>query len=331
MATTTTSVVPNAQAFYNRTMLERAQPAEVHGRFGQTRPIPKNSGNQAKFRRYSQLAAATTALTEGVTPAGSSLSVTDLTATLAQYGDFVTLSDMIQLTTLDPLLTETAEILGDQAGTTIDQVRRDVLVAGTSVAYSNGANRAAVNTILSAGLLKQAVRALKRQNAKKMKQAMSANGNIATQGLRASFVGIIHPDTEATLKSITGYVPLNAYPSQMAIMEDEVGYFDEIRFVSSTNAKVFANGGATGGTNVISTGGSNADVYATLLFGMDAYGLVPLSGESLRNIVKPLGSAGSADPLDQRSTSGWKATTTTLILNDSWMMRLEHANTNTLS
>lgn len=331
MATTTTSVVPNAQAFYNRTMLERAQPAEVHGRFGQTRPIPKNNGNQAKFRRYSQLAPATTALTEGVTPAGSSLSVTDLTATLAQYGDFVTLSDMIQLTTLDPLLTETAEILGDQAGTTIDQVRRDVLVAGTSVAYSNGANRAAVNTILSAGLLKQAVRALKRQNAKKMKQAMAANGNIATQGLRASFVGIIHPDTEATLKSITGYVPLNAYPSQMAIMEDEVGYFDEIRFVSSTNAKVFANGGATGGTNVISTGGSNADVYATLLFGMDAYGIVPLSGESLRNIVKPLGSAGSADPLDQRSTSGWKATTTTLILNDSWMMRLEHANTNTLS
>lgn len=331
MATTTTSVVPNAQAFYNRTMLERAQPADVHGRFGQTRPVPKNGGNQAKFRRYSQLAAATTALTEGVTPAGSSLSVTDLTATLAQYGDFVTLSDMIQMTTLDPLLTETADILGDQAGTTIDQVRRDVLVAGTAVAYSNGANRAAVNTVITAGVLKQVVRALKRQNAKKLKQAMAANGNIATSGLRASFVAIIHPDTEATLKGITGYVPLNAYPSQMAVMEDEVGYFDEIRFVSSTNAKVFANGGATGGTNVISTGGSNADVYATLIFGADAYGVVPLSGEALRNIVKSLGSAGSADPLDQRSTSGWKATTTTLILNDSWMYRVEHANTSTLS
>lgn len=331
MATTTTSVVPSAQAFYNRTMLERAQPADVHGRFGQTRPIPKNGGNQAKFRRYSQLAAATTALTEGVTPAGSSLSVTDLTATLAQYGDFVTLSDMVQMTTLDPLLTETADILGDQAGTTIDQVRRDVLVAGTSVAYSNGANRASVNTVITAGILKQVVRALKRQNAKKLKQAMAANGNIATSGLRASFVAIIHPDTEATLKSITGYVPLNAYPSQMAIMEDEVGYFDEIRFVSSTNAKVFANGGAAAGVNVISTGGAVADVYATLIFGADAYGVVPLSGEALRNIVKSLGSAGSADPLDQRSTSGWKATTTTLILNDSWMYRVEHANTSTLS
>ena len=331
MPTTTTSLVPSAQAFYNRTMLERAQPADVHGRFGQVRPVPKGNGNQAKFRRYSQLAAAVTALTEGVTPAGSSLSVTDVTVSLAQYGDYVTLSDFVQLTTLDPLLTETADVLGDQAGTTIDVVRRDVLVAGTSVAYSNGSVRTAVNTILSAGMLKSAVRALKRQNAKKLKQAMSAGSAVATQGLRASFVAIIHPDTEATLKSITGYVPLNAYPSQMSVMEDEVGYFDEIRFVASTNAKVFANGGATGGTNVISTGGSNADVYATLIFAADAYGIVPLSGEALKNIVKPLGSAGSADPLDQRSTSGWKATTATVILNDAWMYRLEHANTNTLS
>lgn len=331
MATTTTSVVANAQAFYNRTMLERAQPADVHGRFGQVRPVPKNNGNQAKFRRYSQLSAATTALTEGTTPAGSSLSVTDVTATLAQYGDFVTLSDMIQLTTLDPLLTETADILGDQAGTTIDQVRRDVLVAGTSVAYANGSLRTSVNTIISAGMLKQVVRSLKRQNAKKVKQALAAGQAVSTVGIRDSFVAIIHPDTEATLKSITGYVPLNQYPSQMSVMPDEVGYFDEIRFVSSTNAKVFANGGATGGSNVISTGGSNADVYATLVFAADAYGVVPLSGEALRNIVKPLGSAGSADPLDQRSTSGWKATTTTVILNDSWMYRIEHANTSTLS
>ena len=331
MPNTSTSVVASAQAFYNRTMLERAQPADVHGRFGQVRPVPKNSGNQAKFRRYSQLAAATTALTEGVTPAGSSLSVTDVTATLAQYGDFVTLTDLVQLTTLDPLLTETADVLGDQAGTTIDVVRRDVLVAGTSVAYSNGSARASVNTILSAGMLKSAVRALKRQNAKKLKQAMSAGQAVSTQGLRASFVAIVHPDTEATLKSITGYVPLNQYPSQMSVMEDEIGYFDEIRFVASTNAKVWTNGGATGGTNVISTGGTNADVYGTLIFGADSYGVVPLSGEALRNIVKALGSAGSADPLDQRSTSGWKATTTTVILNDAWMYRLEHANTNTLS
>lgn len=328
---TLAQVPPGVQAFYDRNLLERAVPADIHGRFGQVRPIAKRSGNQIKFRRYSALAAATTALTEGVTPAGSSLAVTDITATLAQYGDYVTISDMVDMTNQDAVLTEAGMVLGEQAGTTIDQVRRDILVAGTNVAYSNGAVRTAVNTIISAGLLKQAVRFLKRQNAKKVKEAIAASGATATVGLRAAYIGLIHPDTEATLKAITGYVPVNQYASQMPIMEDEVGAFDEVRFVSSTNAKVWANGGASGGSNVISTGGTLADVYGTLIVAANAYGVVPLSGEALKNYIKALGSAGTADPLNQRATSGWKATTTTSILNDAFMIRLEHANTNTLS
>lgn len=328
---TLTQVPPGLQTFYDRNLLERAVPADIHGRYGQVRPISKRSGNQIKFRRYSALSPATTPLTEGVTPAGSSLAVTDITATLAQYGDYVTISDMVDLVNQDAVLTEAGMVLGEQGGTTIDQVRRDVLVAGTNVAYSNGSARTAVNTIISAGLIKQAVRFLKRQNAKTIKEALSANGNVATVGVRASYVGLIHPDTEATLKGITGFVPVNQYPSQTPLMEDEVGALDQVRFVSSTNAKVFANGGATGGTNVISTGGTNADVYATLILAANAYGVVPLSGEAMRNIIKALGSAGTADPLDQRATSGWKAITTTAILNDAFMIRLEHANTNALT
>ena len=332
MATTTiTQVPPGVQAFYDRNLLERAVPADIHGRFGQNRPITKRNGNQIKFRRYSALTAATTPLTEGVTPAGSSLAVTDLTATLAQYGDYVTLSDMVDMVNQDAVLTEAGNVLGEQAGYTIDQVRRDVLVAGTSVAYANGANRAAVNTVLTGGLIKMAVRALKRQNAKKITEAISAKTGVGTVGIRASFIGLVHPDTEGTLKAITGFVPVNQYASQMELLEDEVGSLDEVRFVSSTNGKVFANGGATGGTNVISTGGTNADVYATLILAANAYGVVPLSGEAMSNIVKALGSSGTADPLNQRATSGWKAITTTAILNDAFMYRVEHANTNTLS
>ena len=119
MATTTiTQVPPGVQAFYDRNLLARAQPAEVHGRYGQKRPIATRNGNQIKFRRYSQLAVASTPLTEGVTPAGSSLAVTDLTATLAQYGDFITLSDMVSMTNQDAVVTEATDVLGDQAGTT---------------------------------------------------------------------------------------------------------------------------------------------------------------------------------------------------------------------
>lgn len=329
--TTLTEVPPGVAAYYDRNLLERAVPADVHGRFGQARPIATRNGNQIKFRRYSALTPATTPLTEGTTPSGSSLSVTDITATLAQYGDFVTITDMVDLTNQDPVLTEAGKVLGEQAGTTIDRVRRDVLVAGTNVFYANGTARNQVNTVLDAGDLKTVIRFLERQDAKFVKEMIKASTGVGTVPIRPAYVGIIHPDTQAVLEGITGYKSVEEYGSQMEVMPDEVGAFKNIRFVVSTNAKVFADGGAASGTNVISTGGTNADVYATLIIAANSYGVCPLAGQAMRNIVKALGSSGTADPLDQRATSGWKATTTTKILNEAWIARIEHACTSTLS
>jgi N4-gp56 family major capsid protein len=324
MATTTlTQIPPGVQAFYDRNLLARAQPNEVHGRFGQKRPIPKNGGNQIKFRRYSQLAVATTPLTEGTTPAGSSIAITDLTATLAQYGDFVTLSDMVSMTNQDAVVTETTDVLGDQAGTTIDQVRRDVLVAGTNAAYANGvAARINVNQKFIAADLDKAIRFLKGQNAAFVKEGIMPSDGVGTGSVRKAFIALVHPDVEFDLENITGYRSVSDYGSQEGVIEDEIGAYKNIRFVSSTNCKVFAGGGAAG-TTVYKNNGANFDVYVTLIFADNAYGVCPLSGEALNTYVKSLGSAGSADPLNQRSTVGWKATTTTKILNDSWMIRLE--------
>jgi len=327
MVDTIAQVPPGTQAFYDRNLLKRAVPADVHGRFGQMRPIKTRNGNQIKFRRYSALAVATTPLTEGATPSGSSLSVSDVTATLAQYGDFVTISDMVDLVNQDPVLTEAGRVLGEQAGTTIDQVRRDVLVAGTNVFYANGTTRAGLNTALAAKDLRTAIRFLKNQNAKFLREVISASTKVGTTPIRKAYVGIVHPDTEATLETITGYKPASEYASQMELMEDEIGSFQNIRFVTSTDAKVFADAGLAIGTDgMISTTGTVNDVYATLIIAADAYGVVPLSGNAMKNIVKALGSSGTADPLNQRATSGWKAITTTKILNDAWMLRVEHTN-----
>jgi N4-gp56 family major capsid protein len=323
MATTTIAqVAPGVQAFYDRNLLSRAQPADVHGRFGQKRPIASRSGNQIKFRRYSQLAAATVALTEGATPTGSSLAVTDVTATLAQYGDFVTLSDMVSLTNQDAVVTEATDVLGDQAGTTVDQVRRDVLVAGTNVAYAGTATtRLGTITKIAAADLDKAIRFLKNQNAKFMKEGIPPSDGVGTGAIRKAFIGIVHPDVEYDLESIVGFKPVSDYPAQMGVMEDEIGAYKNIRFVSSTNAKVFLDA-----TTVLTAGFKGTaknDVYATLIFGAEAYGVCPLSGQALNTYVKALGSAGSADPLEQRSTVGWKATTITQILNQAWMTRIE--------
>jgi len=97
-------------------------------------------------------------------------------------------------------------------------------------------------------------------------------------------------------------------------MEGEIGTYNEIRFVETNNAKIKTGAGTAG-----------IDVYCTLVFGANAYGTTRISGEALKNIVKPIGSAGSADPLDQRATSGWKATFVAKILNENFIQRIESA------
>ena len=329
---TLSNVAPGTQAFYDRNLLDRAIPADVHGRFGQNRPLKTRNGNQIKFRRYERLTSSVTPLVEGVTPSGSSLSVTDATATLAQYGDYVTITDMVDLTNQDPVLTEAGMVLGEQAGVTIDQVRRDVLTAGTTVIYNNATVRTDQNTVLTTVALRMAIRSLSRQDAKYQKEMIKASTGIGTKPIRPAYIGIVHPDTTAALEGLTGYIPVSEYSAAMSAEPNEVGSYRNIRFFESTNSKVFLAGGkAVGADGMISAGGTSNDVYATLIIGENAYGVCPLSGNALTNIVKPLGSAGSADPLDQRATSGWKAITTTKILNEAWMVRVEHTNLTTLT
>jgi N4-gp56 family major capsid protein len=325
-------IQPALQAYYDRNLLDRAIPSDVHGRFGQVRPIQTRSGNQIKFRRYEALAASTAPLVEGVTPSGNQITTTDVTATLAQYGDYINVTDMVDLTNQDAVLTEVGMVLGEQAGFSIDQVRRDVMVAGTNVIYTNGAARNTLNTVLSSVSLRTAVRFIGRQNGKALRNIIKAGTAISTIGIRAAYIGLVHPDTEAQMESIPGYIPITEYSDAMQAEDDECGSYRNIRFFRSTNCKVFANAGLAVGTDgMISTGAANNDVYATLIIAANAYGLVPLSGNALQNIIKPIGSAGSADPLNQRATSGWKAITTTQILNQNWLTRIEHCNLTTLS
>src|SRR3972149_176605 len=138
MAITTTTEIPAAVSeFYDKTLLVRALPYLVHDKFGQRRPIPTGQSKVIKFRKYNALAVATTPLSEGVTPSSNQLAKTDISATVAQYGAFVDVTDMVTLTNVEPVLTEAAELLGEQAGESLDEIYRAVLVAGTNVAYAN--------------------------------------------------------------------------------------------------------------------------------------------------------------------------------------------------
>lgn len=319
MANTTLTQIPaEVGIFYDRTLLLRAVPYFVHTKWAQIKDIPRKAGSKTiKFRRYGNLSYATTPLSEGITPSGSQLSVTDITADVAAYGDFITVTDVVDYESADAVLTESAEILGDQAGGTLDVLTRDVLVAGTNVYYGGAATSritVAAGELITTALVNKVVRTLKNGLARKIMRMVDSSTGYGTSGINATYIGIIHPNVSYTLKDLTGFVKVENYANKQTIMENEIGTYGEVRFIETTNAKVFTGAGAAG-----------IDVYATLIFGSDAYGITRISGESMKNIVKPLGSAGSADPLDQRATSGWKATFVAKILNNDFLVRLETA------
>lgn len=319
MADTTRTTIPaEVNNFYDRTLLEKAVPAFVHNRFAQVRDIPRNSGTDTiKFRRYGLLTAQTTALSEGVTPSGKQLSTTEITATVLYYGDYVTLTDKLQYETYDPILTETADILGIQVGDSLDQLCRDVVAATTTKQYASTATSTATVTStmkINRAEVKEAVRTLKGNNAKPITSMINPSTGYNTTPINRAYVGIVHPDTTFDLDDAEGWIPVEKYPNKGDVMPDEVGSLAGVRFIETTNAKV-----RTG------EGSGSIDVYSTLIIGMYAYAQTRISGESLRNIVKPLGSAGTADPLDQRATSGWKLTYVAKILNDNFLLDLQHA------
>ena len=314
--TTRTEITAEVNYFYDRALLERATPSLVHNRYAQVRDLPKNAGTDSvKFRRYGSLTANTTALSEGVTPAGTQLSITDVTATVLQYGDYVTLTDVVLMETYDPILTETAEILGEQAGDSLDRLCRAVLVAGASAQYASTAT--SVATVddamkLDRAEIKEAVRTLKGNNAKPITSMINPSTGYNTTPVNAAFIGIVHPSTTYDLDDATGWIPVEKYANKADVMPNEVGSLAGVRFIESTNAYTVA------GTLVTT-------VYGTLVFGQNAYAQTRISGEALKNIVKPLGSAGTADPLDQRTTSGWKATYIAAVLNSNFIVCIYHA------
>ena len=315
--TTRTEIPAEVNNFYNKVLLDRATPALLHNRFAQVKDLPRNAGtNVIKFRRYGVLTAATTALTEGVTPSGSQLSTTELTATVLQYGDYVTVTDIVDMQSYDPVLTGVAEdLLGDQAGLTLDNLCRDVIAATTTIQYASTATTTATvddPMKLNRAEVKEMVRTLRGNNAKPVMMMINPSTGYNTTPVGKSFIGIISEDTLYDLDDATGWIPVEKYPNKSNVMEDEVGSLGNVRFLMTTEAKT-------------KTGTLTTTVHITLIFGTRAYAQTRISGEALKNIVKPLGSAGSADPLNQRATSGWKATYVAKILNNSWIGAIEHA------
>ena len=383
--TTDTGMSVENKTFYDKELIRTAGPQLVHDQFAQKRPIPKNGGQSVEFRQFGDLPKALTPLTEGVTPNGKKLSATAKTATVSQYGDYVTISDKLDLTAIDPVALEAVDVIGKQMGLTLDTVTRNKLHQGLQVMYAPLRSSAGAETEVSSRskLDKSAVLTVKLvQQARTELKAM----NVPTFD-DGCYVMIIHPYSAYDLKRDPEWRKPHEYADTRQLYNGEVGMVDGVRFVETSEAKIYrgedlasnsrtltVNGAVSsagktinfdGGTvaanalagryvligdkrvKVVSNttsaltldtaitaednaviypgegGAGGGAVFGNLIFGKNAYGVTEIEGGGAETIIKPKGSAGTADPLNQRSTVGWKAIKTAEILVDFYMMRVE--------
>ncbi|NLU24668.1 MAG: N4-gp56 family major capsid protein [Clostridiales bacterium] len=379
---TQNTLTPEMKTYYGMELLENAKPELVHNQFAATKAIPAGGGKTVEWRKFSSFEKALTPLTEGVTPDGSGITVSHITKELSQYGDYTTVSDMLDLTAIDDVVLEITDKHGANMGLTLDTVTRNEIQQGNQVIYAPtiAADGAATEVTsryaltranrLTAELVARAATQLKKMNAPKFD---------------GKYVCIIHPSVAYDLRRDEAWVEAHKYAAATELFSGEIGELHGVRFVETTEAKVFrgenlasdsrtllVNGAVSNAKSVAFDGGSVAAdalvgryvlvdgvrakvtantaaaltldtavtaadnaviypgeggkegcaVYGCLFIGKGAYGVVDLS-EGTEVIVKPRGSSGTADPLDQRSTVGWKGIHAAAILYDEYMVRVE--------
>ncbi|MBR6558651.1 MAG: N4-gp56 family major capsid protein [Clostridia bacterium] len=309
-AATGNDLSPEMKTFYDMNLIDEASALLVHDQFGQKRPIPANSGKTIEFRKFSPLAKATTPLTEGVTPDGKALNVQAVTATVSQYGDYIVQSDVLELTSIDNTIVEETKLLGRQAGLTLDTIVRNIIVAGTNVNYcpkvaSDGTETAVTSRSALDSTAKLTVKQVQKAVAKlRANNAPTINGD---------YVAIVHPYVAYDLMRDPEWIDAHKYAQPENLYVGEIGKISGVRFVQTSEAAIIKN----------STCPDGLAVFCTLIFGDEAYGTTEITGGGLQTIVKQKGSAGTADPLDQRSSVGWKALKTAERLVENYMVRIE--------
>ena len=391
-ASTAGSLGTQYRIYYNEQLLENIKPLLLHDQFSQKQRMPRNNGKTVQWRKWTPFGALTTPLTEGTIPDGQSLAQTSVTGSINQYGGYVAISDMLSMTSIDPMVQDAVDLMSDQAALTIDTLCREFLHNNATNVQFVGNGVTSIHSITASNILtlteiRKAVRTLKKAKA----QRFSTGG-------QQYYIAIIAPDTQFDLQGDTTWQAVSEYQDKENIYSGEIGRVFGVRFIESTEAKIFSApdlddalvvSSYTAGTKTVTAnldipadlayiikqnayikigsqylpvasvsgknivlsgtistaptaseaivgvgpGASGVPVAGTLVLGKNAYGTIDImkGGDgryNARTIVKPQGSAGTGDPLDQISTVGWKVDGYGLaMLRPEWMVQILHGVT----
>ena len=304
--TSTAEIGPAVAVTYEKTLLQAPQPKYIYGKYLKKFSIAQKQGNTLKMRRYSRLSAATTPLSEGITPSGSKMAKVDITAKVSQYGDYITVTDVVDLTVEDKEITIALDLQNDQINNTNDQLARDYMCASaTSVTCSNGTG---TETLLNQTDIDGVVQTLLGNDAEYITSMIGAGTGQGTSPIASAFIGMCDMDLYDDLKDVDEWLAVKNYAAQSGVDPAEIGSTDRVRWLASTQ------------------GYTSGSTYYCPIIGKDAAGMVDIGGGNVQGIIKGFGSGGTGDPINQRATVGWKMWQAMRILQDLYIIVLKCTN-----
>ena len=318
---TTAGLSAEMKTYYGMELLENAKPQLVHNQFAATKGLPAGGGKTVEWRKFGAFDKALKPLTEGVTPDGSGISVSYITKELAQYGDYTTVSDMLDLTAIDDVVLEITDRHGSNMGLTLDTVTRNEIQQGKQVIYAPKIGSDGTKTdVTSRMTLDKDCRMTSELVAKAATQLKKMNAPT----FDGKYVCIIHPSVAFDLRQDEAWIAAHQYAGATELFSGEIGELHGVRFIETTEAKIFNGEGCPVKTEADESKGTPAvyySVYATLFLGKDAYGMIDPEGGNLEMIIKDKGQVGG--PLNQFSTLGYKFSSAAKILYEDRMVRVE--------
>ena len=222
------SMAPTMKTFYERTLLENARAATVFTPLGKHVPM---KGNKIEFRKFNTFPKALVPLTEGVIPTGQNFGMTSLEIETNQHGDYVAISDRLELESFDDVIYGATEEMGATEGETYDILTRNKILAGTNVVYAEysgtpATSRGAItpNHKITPSLINKVATWMKKNHAPKFD---------------GYWVWVIHPSQSYDLRESSEWKEFHKYDDVAPIFNGEIGTLHGFRFIEDTNVKVF--------------------------------------------------------------------------------------------
>jgi N4-gp56 family major capsid protein len=324
--TTDASLIAETDAFYDKLLIQPLRSAWIFGKYGQKRQVKDNK--TVRFSTYPSLGTQVTALSEGINPSPQKMTKTSITATASLYGGYVEITEECDIYRVDPIVALAQERVSWQAAESLDEITRDIIYAGTNVAWAGTATSSiTVSASITAADLRKLARSMMNKKTPFFKKMIGSSTGIGTSPINNAWLMFISPEVLYDLDSITGWTPVVKYSTQSDIEEQEVGSFGYFRMLMSTECPVlggatYTAAGSTGKAQTVATG--YIDVHQCLAIAPDAYGVVDVDG-GIKTIRKDKTQIGG--PLELYGTAGWKARYTAKILDDDRMYRYECAVT----